>query len=198
MLRKSLFILLLCCYFVQVTGQKTLIHTDEYKSYKYAQELYDKQKYSAAQAYFKEIINEIPNTQDELRINAEYYFAVCALHLYHKNVETLLTRFVLDHPDHPKSEHVFLQLARHYYRMKKFTKSIEYFEKIDQYDLTTEDQNEFLFKLGYSKFIRKKQDEAKVNFNELLQRESDYKIPATYYYSHIAYERKISNRISWL
>ena len=59
--------------------------------------------------------------------------------------------------------------------MKKFTKSIEYFEKIDQYDLTTEDQNEFLFKLGYSKFIRKKQDEAKVNFNELLQRESDYK-----------------------
>ena len=60
-----------------------------YKSYKYAQELYDKQKYSSAQAYFKEIINEIDNTQDELRINAEYYFAVCALHLYHQNVETL-------------------------------------------------------------------------------------------------------------
>ena len=76
MLRKGLFILLLCCYFIQVTGQKTFIHTDEYKSYKYAQELYDKQKYSAAQAYFKEIINGIPNTQDELRINAEYYFAV--------------------------------------------------------------------------------------------------------------------------
>ena len=188
MLRKGLFILLLCCYFIQVTGQKTFIHTDEYKSYKYAQELYDKQKYSAAQAYFKEIINGIPNTQDELRINAEYYFAVCALHLYHHNVETLLTRFVLDHPDHPKSERVYLQLARHYYRMKKFTKSIEYFEKIDQYDLSTEDQNEFLFKLGYSKFMRKKKDEAKVNFNELLQRKSDYKVPATYYYSHIAYE----------
>ena len=33
------------------------------------------------------LINEIDNTQDELRINAEYYFAVCALHLYHQNVE---------------------------------------------------------------------------------------------------------------
>ena len=91
---------------------KDLYSTDEYKSYKYAQELYDKQKYSAAQAYFKEIINENTKTQDELRINAEYYFAVCALHLYHHNVETLLTRFVLDHPDHPKSERVYLQLAK--------------------------------------------------------------------------------------
>ena len=62
MLRKGLFILLSCCYFIQTIGQKTFVHTDEYKSYKYAQELYDKQKYSAAQAYFKEIINEIPNT----------------------------------------------------------------------------------------------------------------------------------------
>ena len=61
MLRKGLFILLSCCYFIQTIGQKTFVHTDEYKSYKYAQELYDKQKYSAAQAYFKEIINEIPN-----------------------------------------------------------------------------------------------------------------------------------------
>ena len=188
MLRKGFCILFLVLFFAVGKAQKTLIFTDSYKSYKYAQELYDKQKYSSAQAYFKEIINEIDNTQDELRINAEYYFAVCALHLYHQNVETLLTRFVLDHPDHPKSKSVFLQLARHYYRMKKFTKSIEYFEKIDQYDLSIEDQNEYLFKLGYSKFTRKKKDEAKVNFNELLQRESDYKIPATYYYSHIAYE----------
>ena len=168
-------------------AQKTMIHTDKYKSYKTAQELFDKEKYSAAQNHFKHIVDEVVDHQDELRINAEYYFAVCALNLYHQNVETLLTRFVIDHPDHPKSEDVYLQLARHYYRMKKFTKSIEYFEKVDQYDLSVEDQNEYLFKLGYSKFIRKKPNEAKVNFNELLQRESDYTVPATYYYSHIAY-----------
>ena len=93
----------------------------------------------------------------------------------------------MDHPDHPKSKKVFLQLARHYYRTRKFTKAIEYFDKVDQYDLSVDDQNEYLFKLGYSKFIRKQSDEAKVHFNELLQRESDYKVPAIYYYSHIAY-----------
>ena len=171
-------------------AQKTLIHTDSYKSYKFAQELYDKSKFSSAQTYFKDVINSISNPQDEIRINAEYYFAVCALNLYHQSVETLLTRFVLDHPDHPKSKNVFLQLARHYYRTRKFTKAIEYFDKVDQYDLSIDDQNEYLFKLGYSKFIRKKSDEAKVHFNEILQRESDYKIPATYYYSHIAYSEE--------
>jgi tetratricopeptide (TPR) repeat protein len=167
--------------------KKTFTHIDPYKSYRKAQELYDKEKFSSAQSYFKDIIDKTDNPQDEIRINAEYYFAVCALKLYHQSVESLLTRFVLDHPDHPKSKDVFLQLARHYYRMKKFPKSIEYFDKVDQYDLSIEDQNEYLFKLGYSKFIKKNLKEAKVHLNELLQRESDYKVPATYFYSHIAY-----------
>ena len=69
-------------------AQKTLIYSDPYKSYKTAQELFDKEKYSSAQYYFKEVINKFDNPQDEIRINAEYYFAVCALKLYHRNVET--------------------------------------------------------------------------------------------------------------
>merc|ERR1711966_391777 len=104
----SLFIILLAN---TVLGQKTLIYTDPYRSYKTAQELFDKEKYSTAQYYFKDIINEFNNPQDEIRINSEYYFAVCALKLYHKNVETLLTRFALDHPDHPKSKNVYFQLG---------------------------------------------------------------------------------------
>ena len=180
----SLFIILLAN---TVFGQKTLIYSDPYRSYKTAQELFDKEKYSTAQYYFKDIINEFNNPQDEIRINSEYYFAVCALKLYHKNVETLLTRFALDHPDHPKSKNVYFQLGKHYYQTKKFKKSIEFFEKVDQYDLSISDQNEYLFKLGYSKFMKKNLAQSKVLFNELLQRTTDYDVPATYYYSHIAY-----------
>ena len=188
-MKKTIFIIATFFFFFviseKVTSQKTFIYNDPLRSYKIAQELFDKGKFSSAQSYFKNTINSLENPQDEVRINAEYYFAVCALNLFHQSVETLLTRFVLDHPDHPKSKDVYLQLARHYYRMKKFSKSIEYFDKVDQYDLSIEDQNEFLFKLGYSKFVKKKFNEAKVHLNELLQRESDYKIPATYFYSHI-------------
>ena len=35
--------------------------------------------------------------------------------------------------------------------------------------------------------MKKNLDESKVLFNELLQRQTDYDVPTTYYYSHIAY-----------
>ncbi len=116
---------LLIIFFANISfAQKTFINSDPYKSYKNAQELFDKEKYSSAQYYFKEVINKFSNPQDEIRINAEYYFAVCALNLYHRNVETILTRFFLDHPDHPKSKNIYFQLGKHYYQTKKFNKSI--------------------------------------------------------------------------
>ena len=184
----KVFIFSLAIIFANISiAQKTFLRNDPYKNYKIAQELFDKEKYSSAQYYFKDVINKFNNPQDEVRINAEYYFAVCALKLYHRNVETILTRFSLDHPDHPKSKNIYFQLGKHYYQTKKFKKSIEFFEKVDQYDLSSEDQSEYLFKLGYSKFMKKNLAESKVLFNELLQSKTDYDVPATYYYSHIAY-----------
>jgi len=184
---KLIFLFLVILWTNHSFSQKTFIYSDPYKSYKTGQELFDKEKYSSAQYYFKEVINKFNNPQDEIRINAEYYFAVCALKLYHRNVETILSRFALDHPDHPKSKNIYFQLGKHYYQTKKFKKSIEFFEKVDQYDLSVSDQNEYLFKLGYSKFMKKNLEESKVLFNELLQRKTDYEVPTTYYYSHIAY-----------
>ena len=92
-------------------AQKTNIFTDQYRDYKDAQELFDKLKYGAAQNKFNLVIQEIDNPQDELRVDAEYYHAVCALELFHLDAEVLLKRFVLDHPDHPKSKKVFFQLG---------------------------------------------------------------------------------------
>ena len=153
---QKIFVFSLAIIFVNISiAQKTFLRNDPYKNYKIAQELFDKEKYSSAQYYFKDVINKFNNPQDELRINAEYYFAVCALKLYHRNVETILTRFSLDHPDHTKAKNIYFQLGKHYYQTKKFKKSIEFFEKVDQYDLSSEDQSEYLFKLGYSKFMKK-------------------------------------------
>ena len=120
----KVFIFSLAIIFTNTSiAQKTFLRNDPYKNFKIAQELFDKEKYSSAQYYFKDVINKFNNPQDEVRINAEYYFAVCALKLYHRNVETILTRFSLDHPDHPKSKNIYFQLGKHYYQTKKFKKS---------------------------------------------------------------------------
>lgn len=169
-------------------AQKTMIFSDSYKNYRNAQELFDKSKYSAAQNKFSQVIDEISNPQDELRVDAEFYHAVCALELFHLDAELLLKRFVLDHPDHPKSKKVFFQLGRHNYRIKKFNKVIEFLTLIDPYDLTEKERIEYHFKLGYAYFYKKKQALSKPHFKEVLTQESDFKIPATYYFSHIAYD----------
>ena len=169
-------------------AQKTMIFSDSYKNYRDAQELFDKSKYSAAQNKFGQVIDEIDNPQDELRVDSEFYHAVCALELFHLDAEILLKRFVLNHPDHPKSKKVFFQLGRHNYRIKRFNKVIEFLNLIDPYDLTEKERIEYHFKLGYSYFYKKKQSESKPHFKEVLSQDSDFKIPATYYFSHIAYD----------
>lgn len=168
-------------------GQKTLIYNEEYRAYNDALELYDKEKYSAAQEKFKITIASISNKQDEVRTNAEYYYAVCALELFHGDAEHLLNEFVFNHPDHPKAKKVYFQLGRYYYRNKRFKKVIDYFQKVDEFDLEATERIEYRFKYGYSLFDSEKLSEAKVHFHQVIQSENEYTVPAHYYYGHIAY-----------
>lgn len=168
-------------------GQLSTIYTEEYVGYRTAQDLFDKEHYSAAQEKFFEVIDDIENLQDEIRINSEYYAAICALELFNKDAEHLLNQFLFDHPDHPKGKKINFQLGRYYYRTKKLKDAITYFEKVDEFDLTPEERTELQFKLGYSYFYKKKYDEAKPLFHEVIQTENQYFVPATYYYSHLAY-----------
>ena len=87
-------------------------------------------KYSAALDKFGQIVQEIENPLDELRVNAEYYYAVCALELFNLDAEVLLSRFVLEHPDHLKSEKVYFQLGKYYSRQKStFKKRFTFTQK---------------------------------------------------------------------
>ena len=68
---KYIFSILFICLLLQAKAQQTLVHSDKYKDYKIAQELFDKGKFSSSQAYFKQIIDEVSDKQDEVRINSE-------------------------------------------------------------------------------------------------------------------------------
>ena len=86
-------IVLLVISWSQVAAQQTLIYTEDYKPFKDGMELYNKAQYQAAQNKFKETIEGIGSPQDEIRIDAEYYSAVCALELFNQDAEYLLNQF---------------------------------------------------------------------------------------------------------
>ena len=64
------------------------------------------------------------------------------------------------------------------------------FLKVDTYNLTQEEKDEYNFKLGYSYFRINKTDDASRTFAEIKDRQNKYQNPAIYYYSHIAYSKK--------
>lgn len=171
-------------------AQKTAVYTDKYKDYREALELYDKAFYSAAQEKFEKIILAVKDPHDEVQINSEYYSALCALHLFHPDAEYMLQEFIERHPESPQVKTVYLHLGRHFYNNKKYKKAIEYFEKVDRFNLTTEELSEYYFKMGYCYFMQKDNKNAMLAFSEIKNTENDYRDPALYYYSHISYTEK--------
>lgn len=170
-----------------LVAQKTAIITDQYSDYRDALDLYDKSKYSAAQNKFGLLMEKVKR-DDEIYINSEYYYALCALKLTHPDAEFLLQRFIINNPESPQVRTVHLNLGRHYFDRKLFRKSIEYLEIVDVYDLSEEEKAEYYFKLGYAHFSLKEFDVAATKFFEIKDKESAYQMPALYYYSHIAYQ----------
>ena len=76
------FILFFVFIGLSVQAQKTKIYTDQYADYRDGLELFDKQKFAAAQEKFKNVIELMDNKHDEIQVSAEYLRASCALELF--------------------------------------------------------------------------------------------------------------------
>ncbi|MDF2435673.1 MAG: hypothetical protein K0Q95_49 [Bacteroidota bacterium] len=172
------------------SAQQTLIYTHEDAEFKKGIELYQKEKFGAAQNSFVKTIQSHPDRHSLVRIDAEYYNAICAAELFNKDGELYLKQFVKDHPESPKVRSAYFYLGKYNYRKKKWRDAIDWFQKVDVYDLTTEELSEFYFKRGYSYFSTEKFAEAKKDFYEIKDVDNNYAGAAKYYFAHIAYTEK--------
>jgi tetratricopeptide (TPR) repeat protein len=172
-----------------VFAQKTMIQTFDSKDFIIAQELFNKQKYVQSQHYFNKII-ELKPAYDETRINAEFYAALCAYELFNDDAESRLVLFAKGHPENINAKLCNFYIGNLYYRNRQFKQSLAWFERTELGALSKEQRNEFQFKKGYSYFIRNNFEKAKPLFAEVKDIDNKYAVPATYYYSHIAYLEK--------
>ena len=97
--RSALYIFLFGLFFllcIAVFSQQTMVYTNPDAGFKSGLELFQKQKFGAAQKQFSKIISNYSNEPHNLvRIDAEYYAALCALELFNKDAELLLKNFIL-------------------------------------------------------------------------------------------------------
>lgn len=182
--------LFLHCFMVGLNGQKSLIYTLPDQDYKTAMELYEKQKYAAAQQFFQKVIDKPSSDNTGMKANAEYYAALCALELFNPDAEFLLTRFIAGNPENNLANDAYFYMARFQYNNKKYNKATDWFEKVDASRLTPEQLAEYHFEAGYSYFMQENYDKARLHFYEIKDIDTKYTAPALYYYSHIAYIQK--------
>ncbi|MFT4683188.1 MAG: TolA-binding protein [Flavobacteriales bacterium] len=168
-------------------AQQTATFVSSEHTYREALDLFDKEKYATAQKIFEQFIEKEDNVLSERSINAEYYSGICAMYLFHKDAEYRLEKFVNDHPESPWVNKVYYELASYNYRRKSYKKALEWFAFTNPKDLREEDRLEYFFKRGHCYFERDQFEEARLDFAEVKDVESEYQIPSLYYYSHIVY-----------
>ena len=172
-------------------AQKTVIYNNPNVIYNEALNLYNKEKYTDAQQYFKKTL-EVKNKSFVFdRANAEYYNARCAMYLFHRDADYLIRNFISRHPENKYYEEAIFEMALFQYQKKKYRKAYKWFAQVDKYLLTNEQLTEYNFKYGYSLYIKSKLDKASFYFHEIIDStESEYNSPAIYYYGHICYQQK--------
>jgi tetratricopeptide (TPR) repeat protein len=171
-------------------GQKSLIYTEADKSFKTALDLFDKEKFGAAEPIFLSVAKQKHTLSSEIIENADYYAAACAMELFHPPAEYLLNQFIENHPENSKIPFAYLRLGRLYFRQKSYRKAIENLEKTDPLILSKTAAQEYYFKLGFSNFSNFNYDKANLDFSEIKDTDSKYAPAANYYSSHIAYLNK--------
>lgn len=169
-------------------AQQSLVYAHDNATFKRAQELFKAKKYVAAQRKFQQSYDGIEEPHSEVKMNAEYYIAVCALELFNKDAEYLFIRFIEHHPQSPKVRKARYQLGQYNYRKKRYRSAIKWFELVDVNDLEEKEVPEYQFKYGYSLFRKEKFSEAQKLFHKSKAIESDYTTSAKFYFAHVSYK----------
>ena len=169
-------------------AQKTAKYNDADDAFKKATEFFEKQKYGLAGYEYE---SYVASASDNLMYSdAVYYSALCAIELFNKDAEYKTSSFINEFPESARLNYSYFHMGRYQYREKKYRNALDWFEKFDPYDLTEEEKAEYYFKTGYSYFVTKEMDKAEKAFYEIKDLDNKYHIPATYFFSHIAYTKK--------
>jgi len=188
MLQRLTVILLLLSSQLSIYSQQTATYHEKEARYALAMDLYDKEKFSAAQKEFEHLITNLADSHSEMSVNSEYFAALCAMELFHKDTRERLLEFVHDHPESQWVRTAYFKLAEYYYSRKRYKDALAWFEKVPERNLNIDELTEKRFKEGYSFFKEDRFTEAKQSFAHLTEIENRYYVPANYYFAHLSYE----------
>lgn len=173
-------------------AQQTQVFANDERHFQQGLELFDRGKYGAAQQAFQRYLELTQRRSGELlapgrTTDAEYYYALSGLYLFHPDAEGRILAFATENPAHPKAAVAFFELGKFYFDKKDYAKSVDYLQRVGADNLSTEQRAESEFKLAYSYFAQKEFDKARLLFDRNKQGQHEYRYASSYYAGYLAY-----------
>lgn len=187
---KGFLILLFLSTIIGVFGQTSDKYNSEYATFYRAEDLYTKEQFSAARYEFRSFVNQYNKPNDPLYIKALYYEGLSALELFQNDAVDLLITFNKNYPESIYHNTIFFRLGKYYYQKKDYKEALNWYNQLTAVEVDDENKAEYYFKKGYCLFQLERFTEARNNFFEIKDGETQYANPALYYYSHISYQEK--------
>lgn len=179
-----LLFLMLCQQ--RLKAQQTAVFSNEINYLNRGLELFDKEKYAAAQQEFEHLASVARNPED--KIKAEYYAAVCAMELFNPDAEVRLRNIIAKYPEHTRSRLATYQLGRWNYRNKNNKQAVQWLDRTDATFLSGPELKEYYFIYGYSLFKMERYADAKKSFANIKDEKSKYYDATNYYYGYVCYQ----------
>ena len=180
-----LFFLLIFIRSFSVSAQKSAIYTHESKDFDKALSLYNDEQYASAQIIFDKV--KSTTTNEELLSDCSYYIANCAIRTNQPGADGLMERFVADYPTSIKQNQAYIEVAQYYFIQGDYSQALQWFNKVDESNLSYSDRDKFNFQKGYSFFSSKNKKDATIYFNKVIN-SAEYGSQAKYYLGFMAYE----------
>jgi len=114
----------------------------------YQTKVYNASQYEYAQQYF---YNEM--LSQSKKEAAQFFDNVIGVILQKNHAEQGLEAFMKEYPNSAYFAQANLPLADYYLAQKDFEKALETLQKVNQYQLSREENTQYILKLGYAKFM---------------------------------------------
>ena len=180
-----LFFLVIFVQSVSISAQKSAIYTHDSKDFDKALSLYKEGQYASAQLIFEKVKAAAAN--EELISDCSYYVANCAIRTNQPNADVLMERFIKDYPTSIQQNQAYIEVAHYYFKQGNYPQALEWFDKVDEGNLSGNDKYQYNFQKGYSFFVSKNKKEATAYFNKVVN-SGEYGSQAKYYLVFMAYE----------
>jgi TolA-binding protein len=186
-MQKSFFLILI--FFLTIPtntfAQKSAVYNDDLVEYNNALSLYKNKQYLSAQIVFDKVKQQ--NGSTEIKSDCAYYIANCAIRLNQANADEAMENFIKQNPTSTKQNLAYTEVSAYYFEQGKYTQALQWFDKVDEGNLTSDEVERFNFQKGYSYFNSSNKKEASKYFNKVLN-SKEYGSQAKYYLGFLAYE----------